>query len=98
MKTELSICGKNYKEIRYVVCYKPKALSDEIYWMHVHSYSDLEQAKLGLKKLLLRKQNKDNNIYKIRKFVITATDLLTDDLLTEIENRETCDCFYCGKH
>ena len=63
--------------------------------MHHHTYTDLEKAKAGLKKLL--KDNPYNYSYKIRKFVIKGIDLITDETFSLIENRDTCDCFHCGK-
>lgn len=35
--------------------------------------------------------------YKIRKFVVTGKDIITDKTLSLLGNRDTCDCFYCGK-
>ena len=72
MQTELTI-NEDYKEIFYVICKKPLGING---WLHHHTYTDLEKAKAGLKKLL--ENNPYNFEYKIRKFVIKGIDLITD--------------------
>lgn len=94
MKTEL-ILTNNYKQILYVICSKSKEIKEDFGWLHQHIYTDLEKAKAGLKKLMAH--NRYNLEYKIRKFVITAKDIITDQTLPLLDNRDTCDCFYCGK-
>lgn len=94
MKTEL-ILTNNYKQILYVICSKSKEIKEDYGWLHHHTYTDLEKAKAGLKKLLAH--NRYNLEYKIRKFVITGTDLFTDKEFPQIDKRDTCDCFYCNK-
>lgn len=94
MKTEL-ILTKNYKEVLYVICSKSKEIKEDHGWLHHYIYTDLEKAKEGLKKLV--SHNRYNLEYKIRKFVITGKDIITDQTLSLLDNRETCDCFYCGK-
>lgn len=96
MRTDLNICGENYTQTIYVICLRSEQLKDDPNgWLHHHTYTDLEKAKAGLKKLL--KDNSYNYSYKIRKFVIKGIDLITDEIFPLIENRDTCDCFYCGK-
>ena len=41
--------------------------------------------------------NPYNFEYKIRKFVITSKDIITDKTFSLLDNRDTCDCFHCGK-
>lgn len=94
MKTEL-ILTNNYKQILYVICSKSKEIKEDYGWLHKHTYTDLEKAKAGLKKLIAH--NRYNLEYKIRKFVITAKDIITDQTFPLLDNRDTCDCFYCGK-
>ena len=93
MKTEL-ILTDNYKQVLYVICSKSKEIKEDYGWLHHHTYTDLEKAKAGLKKLLAH--NRYNLEYKIRKFVIKGIDLITDETFPLIENRDTCDCFHCG--
>lgn len=90
MKTELTI-NEDYKEIFYVICKKPLGINE---WLFHHKYADLGKAKSGLKDLMNRNTRYE---YKIRKFVITSKDIITDETFPLIENRDTCDCFYCGK-
>lgn len=93
MQTELTI-HEDYKEIFYVICKKSKKSLSNNDWLFHHKYSDLGKAKSGLKDLMNRNTRYE---YKIRKFVITAKDIITDQLLSLLDNRDTCDCFYCGK-
>ena len=93
MQTELTI-HDDYKEIFYVICKKPKKSLSNNDWLFHHKYSDLGKAKSGLKDLMNRNTRYE---YKIRKFVITAKDIITDQSLSLLDNRDTCDCFYCGK-
>lgn len=93
MQTELTI-HEDYKEIFYVICKKNKKSLDNNDWLFHHKYSDLGKAKSGLKDLMNRNTRYE---YKIRKFVITAKDIITDKTLSLLDNRDTCDCFYCGK-
>lgn len=94
MKTEL-ILTNNYKQVLYVICSKSKEIKEDYGWLHHHTYTDLEKAKAGLKRLVAH--NRYSLEYKIRKFVIKGIDLITDDTFPLIENRDTCDCFHCGK-
>ena len=94
MKKELTL-AKEYKEVLYVICSKSKEIKEDYGWLHHHTYTDLEKAKAGLKKLVAH--NRYNLEYKIRKFVITAKDIITDQELPLLDNRDTCDCFHCGK-
>ena len=96
MQTELNIHGEDYTQVVYVICRRPEQLKDNPNgWLHHHTYNDLEKAKVGLRKLL--NNNPYNYSYKIRKFVIKGIDLITDETFPLIENRDTCDCFHCGK-
>lgn len=90
MQTELTI-NEDYKEIFYVICKKPLGINE---WLFHHKYADLGKAKSGLKDLMNRNTRYE---YKIRKFVIKGIDLITDETFSLIENRDTCDCFHCGK-
>ena len=92
MKTEL-ILTDNYKQVLYVICSKSKEIKGDYGWLHHHTYIDLGKAKAGLKKLV----NRYNLEYKIRKFVITGKDIITDQTLQLLDNRDTCDCFHRGK-
>jgi len=94
MKTEL-ILTDNYKQVLYVICSKSKEIKGDYGWLHHHTYTDLEKAKVGLKKLIAH--NRYNLEYKIRKFVITAKDIITDKTFSLLDNRDTCNCFHCGK-
>lgn len=77
MRTDLNICGEDYTQTIYVICLRPEQLKDDPNgWSHHHTYTDLEKAKSGLKKLL--KDNSYNYSYKIRKFVIKGIDLIPD--------------------
>jgi len=52
MRTDLNICGKNYTQTIYVICLRSEQLKDDPNgWLHHHTYTDLEKAKAGLKKL-----------------------------------------------
>lgn len=93
MNTALTI-REDYEEIFYVVCKRSKSSSDNNDWMFHHKYLDLGKAKLGLKDLMSRNTRYE---YKIRKFVVTGKDIITDQTLSLLDNRDTCDCFYCGK-
>lgn len=96
MRTDLNICGKDYIQTIYVICLRSEQLKYDLNgWLHHYTYTDLEKAKAGLKKLL--KDNPYNYSYKIRKFVIKGIDLITDEIFQLIENRDTCDCFHCEK-
>ena len=99
MQTELNIHGEDYTQIIYVICKCPERSKNNsngwLHWLHHHTYTDLGKAKAGLKKLL--KDNPYNYSYKIRKFVIKGIDLITNKAFPLIENRDTCDCFHCGK-
>ena len=90
MKTELTI-NEDYKEIFYVICKKPLGINE---WLFHHKYADLGKAKSGLKDLMNRNTRYE---YKIRKFVITSKDIITDKTFSLLDNRDTCDCFHCGK-
>lgn len=68
MQTELNIHGEDYTQIIYVICRCPEQLKyNPNGWLHHHTYTDLEKAKVGLRKLL--NNNPYNYSYKIRKFV-----------------------------
>jgi hypothetical protein len=96
MQTELNIHGEDYKQVVYVICRRAEQLKDDPNgWLHHHTYTDLEKAKVGLKKLIAH--NRYNLEYKIRKFVITAKDIITDKTFSLLDNRDTCKCFHCGK-
>ena len=90
MQTEL-IINDDYKEIFYVICKKPLGNNE---WLFHHKYADLGKAKSGLKDLMNRNTRYE---YKIRKFVITSKDIITDKTFSLLDNRDTCDCFHCGK-
>ncbi len=90
MQTELTI-NEDYKETFYVICKKPLSINE---WLFHHKYADLGKAKSGLKDLINRNTRYE---YKIRKFVITAKDIITDQTFSLLDNRDTCDCFHCGK-
>lgn len=94
MKTELRLTD-NYKQILYVICFKSKEVNEDHGWEYHHTYTDLKKAKEDLKKLILN--NHYDIEYKIRKFVVTGKDIITDQTLSLLDNRDTCDCFYCGK-
>lgn len=83
MKTELILID-NYKKVLYVICFKSREIKEDYGWLHHHTYTDLEKAKAGLKKLL--ENNPYNFEYKIRKFVIKGIDLITDE--TSPDNKE----------
>ena len=94
MKKELLLAGE-YKEVVYVICSKSKEIKEDYGWLHHHTYTDLGKAREGLKKLVAH--NRYNLEYKIRKFVITGKDIITDQTLPLLDNRDTCDCFHCRK-
>lgn len=94
MKTELALTN-NYTQTIYVICLRSEQLKDDPNgWLFHHKYADLGKAKIGLKDLMNRRPGYE---YKIRKFVVTCKDIITDKTLSLLDNRDTCDCFYCGK-
>lgn len=95
MRTDLNICGENYTQTIYIICLRSKQLKDDPNgWLFHHKYTDLGKAKAGLKDLMNRNTRYE---YKIRKFVITSKDIITDKTFSLLDNRYTCDCFHCGK-
>lgn len=81
MQTELTI-SEDYKETFYVICKKPLGGGGWLGcgWLFHHKYVDLEKAKSGLKDLMNRNTRSGYKYeYKIRKFVITAEDIITDE-------------------